>query len=287
MTAPLRENDRQDPPPQPFFLAGRSGPLFCLLLTPAANAVPRGAVLYLPPFAEEANRSRRMAVAQARRLAARGWAALLLDPFGTGDSAGSFHEARWDAWLSDAELAAAWLSARWPDISVTLWGLRLGALLAAAVAARNPRRIRRLLFWQPVLRGDQFVTQFLRLRIAAAMASGEKEDGKVLRAQLAAGEVLEIAGYELAPELVAAIEEQRLETLLASIEACRIDWLEVTSAESEPSLAPASRRLLEAAGTARGGHQLASRAVSGEPFWTIQEFTLAPNLLDTTDAVFT
>ena len=101
---------------------------------------PRGALLYLPPFAEEANRSRRMAVLQARRLAARGWPVLLLDPFGTGDSAGAFHEARWELWLADAAQAAAWLATRWPGGSVTLWGLRLGALLAAALAARIRRR---------------------------------------------------------------------------------------------------------------------------------------------------
>ncbi len=81
---------------------------------------PRGALLYLPPFAEEANRSRRMAVLQARRLAARGWPVLLLDPFGTGDSAGAFHEARWELWLADAARAAAWLATRWPGGSVLI-----------------------------------------------------------------------------------------------------------------------------------------------------------------------
>ena len=108
MTAPLRHDDRSDgaAAPQPFFLAGAAGPLFCLQLAPAPGMTPRGALLYLPPFAEEANRSRRMAVLQARRLAARGWPVLLLDPFGTGDSAGAFHEARWELWLDDAARAA-------------------------------------------------------------------------------------------------------------------------------------------------------------------------------------
>ena len=140
MTAPLRHDDRSDgaAAPQPFFLAGAAGPLFCLQLAPAPGVTPRGALLYLPPFAEEANRSRRMAVLQARRLAARGWPVLLLDPFGTGDSAGAFHEARWELWLADAARAAAWLATRWPGGPVTLWGLRLGALLAAALAAREP-----------------------------------------------------------------------------------------------------------------------------------------------------
>ena len=287
MTAPLGHEDRSDGAAalQPFFLAGVAGPLFCLQLAPAPGVTPRGALLYLPPFAEEANRSRRMAVLQARRLAARGWPVLLLDPFGTGDSAGAFHEARWELWLADAARAAAWLATRWPGGSVTLWGLRLGALLAAALAAREPGRFTRLLFWQPLLRGDRFMAQFLRLRVAATMAAGEKESGQALRARLAAGEILEVAGYELAPDLVAAIEGLRLEALLAPQEGCAIDWLELAAAGREPALAPASRRLLDAQ-PAAGGPRLTSQAVAGEPFWTIQEFTLASKLLDATDALF-
>jgi len=246
---------------------------------------PRGALLYLPPFAEEANRSRRMAVLQARRLAARGWPVLLLDPFGTGDSAGAFHEARWELWLADAARAADWLATRWPDGSVTLWGLRLGALLATALAAEEPSRFTRLLLWQPLLRGDRFMAQFLRLRVAATMAAGEKESGEALRARLAAGEILEVAGYELAPDLVAAIEGLRLEALLAPLEGCAVDWLELATAGSEPVLAPASRRLLGERPAARGPH-LTSLAIAGEHFWTIQEITLAPKLLDATDALF-
>ncbi len=286
MTTALRQDEASDgPPPQPFFLAGAAGPLFCLHFMPAPGKTPRGALLYLPPFAEEANRSRRMAVLQARRLAAQGWVVLLLDPIGTGDSAGSFHEARWELWLADAERAAAWLATTWTGLPVTLWGLRLGALLAADLAARAPDRFSRLFFWQPLLRGDQFVTQFLRLRVAAAMAAGDKESGQALRARLTAGEILEVAGYELAPDLVAAIDGLRLEALLASLKNCAIDWLELSSAGNEPALAPSSRRLLDAL-PAAGGLRLTSLAVSGEPFWTIQEITLAPNLLDATDAAF-
>ena len=286
MTLCFCYNDGSDnPPPQPFFLEGGPGPLFCLLFAPAPEKTPRGAFLYLPPFAEEANRSRRMAVLQARRLAARDWAVLLLDPFGTGDSAGEFCEARWDLWLADAARAADWLAACWPDRRTILWGLRLGALLAADLAAREAGRFSRLLFWQPVLRGDRFMAQFLRLRTAAAMATGEKESGEALRARLAAGEILEVAGYELAPDLVAAIEELRLEGLLPRLGGCTIDWLELAAAGSEPTLAPASRRLLDAQ-RAGGSPRLTCEAVAGEPFWTIQEITLAPELLNATDAVY-
>ncbi len=129
------------------------------------------------------------------------------------------------------------------------------------------------------------MARFLRLRVAATMAVGEKESGQALRARLAAGEILEVAGYELAPDLVAAIEGLHLEALLAPLEGCAIDWLELAAVGSEPALAPASRRLLDAR-PAAGGPRLTSQAVAGEPFWTIQEITLAPRLLDATDALF-
>jgi exosortase A-associated hydrolase 2 len=273
------------PAPQPFFLDGGLGPVFCLLFAPVPDTLPRGTILYLPPFAEEANRSRRMAVLQAGRLAARGWAVLLLDPFGTGDSAGEFHEARWDLWLDDAARAADWLAASWPARPMTLWGLRLGALLVADLATRETSRFSRLLFWQPLLRGDRFITQFLRLRTAAAMTVGEKESSGDLRKRLADGQVLEVAGYELAPDLVAAIEELRLEDLLVRLGGTAIEWLELASAGSEPALSPASRRLLEALPTG-GSPQLTCKAVPGDAFWTIQEITLAPQLLDATDAIY-
>ena len=160
----------------------------------------------------------------------------------------------------------------------------LGGLVATiGLAAQAPDRFRRLLLWQPVPRGDQFMSQFLRLRVAAAMAAGEKESGQVLRARLAAGEALEVAGYALAPALVDAIEALRLEDLLAALPSCAVDWLEVTTAAGEPDLAPASRRLVDAL-AATAEPRVTARAVVGDPFWTVQEITLAPRLLEATDA---
>ena len=57
-------------------------------------------------------------------------------------------------------LAAAWLAER-DTGPLTLWGLRLGALLALDAATLiEPRR---LLLWQPYLSGRTSINQFLRL----------------------------------------------------------------------------------------------------------------------------
>ena len=78
-----------------FFLPideGRNGQRFCLFHR-AHGDVTKGSILYIHPFAEEMNKSRRMAALQARALAKAGYAVLQLDLLGCGDSSGDFGDA--------------------------------------------------------------------------------------------------------------------------------------------------------------------------------------------------
>lgn len=268
---------------QALFLDGPAGPLFAVYHPAAVARAESLGLVYLPPFAEEMNRSRRMAALQARRLAARGIAVLLLDPFGTGDSAGDFGAARWETWREDAKVAMAWLGGRCAG-RVGLWGLRLGALLAADVAAEAAQRPVCLVLWQPVLSGERFLTQFLRLRVAAAMGRGDgRETAGTLQARLRQGEALEIAGYELAPALAEAIAGRQLSARLERLSGLRVDLLEVSNGEPA-AIAPATRRLLETLGGR--DHCPHAQAVCGDPFWSLQEITVAPALLDATEGLF-
>ena len=215
----------QAPPPEPIFLDGPAGRLFAVYHAPAAGSDPHPAVLYVPPFAEEMNRSRRMAALQARALAAAGIGVLIPDLHGTGDSAGEFRDARWAIWLGDIRAASAWLERRL-DRPVQLLGLRLGGLLAISAAAAEPGRFPRLILWQPVVDGRAMFTQFLRVRIAAALGEAEsRETTEALRAELSAGRTLEVAGYEVAPELAAALDAARLDRLVPP-KVAAIDWLD-------------------------------------------------------------
>jgi exosortase A-associated hydrolase 2 len=98
-------------PARPFFLPAGPRALFALHHEPTAPV--RGAIVYVPPFGEEMNKSRRMAALQARALAAAGWHVLQIDLFGTGDSEGDFAEATWDAWLEDIATAVGFSSAQY------------------------------------------------------------------------------------------------------------------------------------------------------------------------------
>lgn len=262
---------------EPTAIAGRSGPLFAVHHAPSQGT--GRAVLLLPPFAEELNRSRRMAALQARALASAGIGALILDPYGCGDSGGDFRDARWDGWCDDAARALVWLRQRGYD-DIAVLGLRLGAALALQVAGQRPGDIRRVILWQPVLRGDQFVTQFLRLRLAADLSanSGGSAGTAALRRELAERGSVEIAGYELDRALVDAIDALRLADLGLAGQA-PLDWIEVV-ADADQGASPAQdavmKRWQDAGKTVRKHHAI------GVPFWTLQETAVAPALVKLT-----
>lgn len=275
------------PGAEPLFLQTDLGQRFCLFHAPAGPRC-RGAVLYVHPFGDEMNKARRMAALQARALAAQGYGVLQLDLYGCGDSSGDFAEARWDIWKDDLAAGCAWLTARL-SAPLSLWGLRLGALLALDYAhgARHP--IERLLLWQPVQNGATFLTQFLRLLTANAMlaegADTKKTDKSTgtaaLRAALLGGQMLEVAGYEIAPALAAAIDT-RDAAQLAPL-ACPVHWIE-TAATADRPLTPAVERL--AGAWRQAGATLDLRQVSCAPFWSTQEIAEAPALLAATMALF-
>jgi exosortase A-associated hydrolase 2 len=261
-----------------FFLPVEPGFRFCLYHPPASGVVSSG-VVYVHPFAEEMNKARRMAALQSRRLAAAGHAVLAIDLLGCGDSSGEFADARWDAWRRDVHAAVEWLRARGAG-AITLWGLRLGALLAAD-AARDPvAGLSQLLLWQPVASGEQFLTQFLRLQLAAEMLTGGAAQTGVsaLRRTLAAGNALEIAGYELHPQLAAAIDALKLAEIAPAVKSVRC--LEV-SAQPEPAVTPAFARVADA--WRKRGLDVTAAAVAGDPFWSTLEIVECPALLEATE----
>lgn len=264
---------------RPFFLEGRAGPVFCLHVP--AQGPARMALVYCPPFAEEMNRGRRAVAVQARRLAARGIATLIVDPYGTGDSGGDFAEADWDLWLSDLETAAAWL-ARASGTRPGFWGVRSGALLAAEMARRTGSR--HLLLWQPVTEGRAHVRQLLRVGVAAGLRGGGLRGGgpaTTPRHSLAAGRPVEIAGYTLRPALLDALAARTLRDLPPPAGA-RVAWLEVAAGPAA-GLGVGSRVAIaawEAAGAA-----VDACAVADVPFWSLWEAPLPERLLERTGDV--
>jgi exosortase A-associated hydrolase 2 len=271
----------QHPSAEPFFLQGEGGARFCLFHAPAGRC--RGALLYVHPFAEEMNRTRRLAAQQARALAAQGIGVLLIDLHGCGDSSGDFADARWDTWRADLALGCAWLQDRL-GVVPGLWGVRLGALLALDYAHGAPQPPARLLLWQPVLSGAASLTQFLRLVVARDMladTAGASGGTQALRARLARGETLEVAGYDIVPEMAAALDATDAARL--AVRGCPVHWFEVVP---EPGREPGPASARRAAEWRTAGVDLKLEAVACLPFWSTQEVAECPALLAATNAVF-
>lgn len=259
-----------------FFMPGEAGQRYCVLHSPLPGQPVRGLVLHLPAFAEEMNKSRRLVALQARALAQAGYAVLILDLLGCGDSSGDHGDAHWTAWLDDARRAAAWLRAEVAPqgAPLWLWGLRSGGLLACALAAELDAGV---LLWQPVASGKQFFQQFLRLKMAGELLGGDAKgviDG--LRQALARNESIEVAGYAVAPALAQGLEAAEL---LPPAPGKPALWLEV-SGQAEPKLSPVAQTRIERWRSA--GVALEARVVAGPSFWQTTEITDCPALIETT-----
>ncbi len=268
---------------EPFFLNTGAGERFCIFHPPPSVDGCRGALVYIHPFAEEMNKSRRMAALQAKRFAHDGIAVLQIDLFGCGDSEGDFADARWEIWQKDVESAVDWLADRHPT-PPGLWGLRLGALLALDVAARSDRNLGDLLLWQPALNGESYMTQFLRTRVASAMLAGEtgKSEGtQELRMRLRNGENIEIGGYELAPALAEAIDQLNAGECIVT--GGLVHWLEVVP-EAGRQMPPAGSKV--ASTWKNHGVDLHCVTVAGPAFWMSQEITDCPALLAASSDLF-
>ncbi len=278
--------------PEPLFLEVGAGPLgrrFALHHAPQRQA-PCGLVVYVHPFAEEMNKSRRMAAMQSRTMAQAGFAVLQMDLLGCGDSAGDFGDASWSQWVADVVHACAWLRQRHADAShgrgmlpLWLWGHRVGALLAVQ-AAQQMGGSCHFVFWQPASSGKLMLQQFLRLKVAGDLMSGKAKAAlEQLRNELAAGRPVEVAGYRLQPALCQGLEQAVLRPS-AAMQAGRVDWLEVSPME-DSGLSPVA--IAQARQWAEAGWAVRQGQVRGPAFWQTVEIEDAPELLPATLAALT
>jgi exosortase A-associated hydrolase 2 len=258
-------------------IPGRLGPLFTVFRRPAGE--PRGCVLVIPPFAEEMNKCRPMLTALSAKLLARDFATCVFDLSGTGDSAGDFSDATVDGWLADVAQVVGCCASRYEQVSGVL-AVRLGAALSIVAAMQGIfGRLDRTVLWQPSFDGHNFLRQFLRLRSAAAMMAGQRDETVgLLRNRLLEGEPLKVAGYTISPELGRALDVLRTPTVLPA-EFGQVSLFEVAQSATA-MLSPSSRAVIadsQSAGIAIGGE-----IVVGEPFWTATEIVQVESLITRT-----
>jgi exosortase A-associated hydrolase 1/exosortase A-associated hydrolase 2 len=265
-----------------LFLEVNSGPLghrFAIHHPPQAG-VATALVAYVHPFAEEMNKSRRMAAMQSRVLARQGVAVLQLDLLGCGDSAGDLGDATWEQWVTDVVFACRWLQQRHAEPCgqspppLWIWGLRAGCLLACDAAQQLNSRVD-FLFWQPTMTGKAALQQFLRLKIAGEILGGQaKGVTEKLRADLAAGKAVDVAGYKLRSEFCQGMERA---TLQPPSRPGHATWLELSMRDGA-TFSPVAGSA--AAHWAEQGWQMHTQVVRGSSFWQTTEIEDAPALLE-------
>jgi len=264
-------------------MTGHGGHRFCIYHSPRGGGW-RGSVVYVHPFAEEMNKTRRMAALQARALAAAGWAVLQVDLLGCGDSSGDFGDATWQEWVNDIKRACDWLNHKHPTsqgndrppCTFWLWGLRSGCLLAADAAAQLNHACN-FLFWQAPSNGKSQLQQFLRLRLAADMLNPSGKNTQAsLRKQLLAGQALDIGGYLLSPDLATGLERADLAPPARRFEGQRLAWLDV-SANADADFSPAQIHKMDEWRSA--GYAVDARRVAGPAFWQTSDIEENPALI--------
>ena len=249
-------------------------PGYRLYVVHAPRGDVRAVVICVAPFAEEMNTSRRMLAVAARALAHAGFAVVLVDLLGCGDSSGDFGDATWSLWLRDIGAAREWAARRFAGPQ-WLWGVRAGALLATQSATDQGEC--NLMLWQPVLSGKQHLNQFLRLKIAgAALNQAEnRETTQQIHARLRSGCHEEVAGYRVSPGLAEGMDGAAL-ALPASFRG-RIVWCEV-SPDEPAAISPASAGRI--GDWREAGLDVRVRAVGGPAFWQTPEIAECPDLVE-------
>jgi len=258
----------------PFFIPDDQGEIFAIYYPPASGGSAEQVLIHIPAFADEMNKSRRMVAIQAREFARKDYAVLVIDLFGTGDSQGDFSDANWTAWRQS--LLAICQALLQQGFSISLWALRCGALLALDLAEKAEIPFQNMLLWQPVLNGETFMMQFLRLRVASAIMdrNAPREKTADLKKILQNGELLEVAGYSLNPDLVNPLMAMRANQF-KKLPFKNIAILEVIGDSQNGS--PVNRKFADE--LQHKGRNATLQSVAGSPFWSTQEIVEVPELI--------
>jgi pimeloyl-ACP methyl ester carboxylesterase len=147
----------------PLFFDAGPRRLFGLFHARPAGMAPRRGVLLCNAFGREAIRAHRVYRVLAERLARAGCDVLRFDYSCSGDSAGEDIDANLDAWRDDVRAAHAELQRRAGVPRMTWFGMRLGALIAQHAARGGVSGLDRLVLWDPVIDGRDYL-ELLRVR---------------------------------------------------------------------------------------------------------------------------
>jgi alpha/beta superfamily hydrolase len=183
-----------------FFTDASGSRLYSMLHLPDGGARGHGFV-FCPPSFGERTKSYRVPVTFARLLARQGFAVCRFDYRGEGDSDGDFEDATLETRIADIAAAAEFLAARTGVRHVHLFGLRLGATLAAMAAQRTGAAS--LILWAPVMDVGDYLYECLRKNLSNQLLVHRKivHTREQLLQKIVAGEKVNVDGWYVTKEM--------------------------------------------------------------------------------------
>jgi uncharacterized protein len=242
----------------PFFFGDSASPLFGVYHpaqhgsgSPASGSGRDHGVVLCYPVGGEYLRAHRAFRQLTNLLVRSGVHVLRFDYSGTGDSAGDPLDATLDRWTADVGTAVEELRDSAGITSVSLAGLRLGAVLAlgaaraaasdAATAAGAPPRVDRVALWDPVADGRAFLDAMEPVPLDAASGPGPAPSGAFPPGTVASG------GFPWGPRLVEQVAQVDLQRESAPGQAA----VEILTSAPDPGLEAVTRRWTEEGSPAR------------------------------------
>ncbi len=146
----------------PFWVASATGNNFAWLHLPFSGSGNVTGVIICSPLGYEYTHSHRSVRHIADQLALHGYPTLRFDLHGMGDSAGDlFAEDLLQRWIADINAAIESVKSSTGVGSICLFGIRMGATLAAKVAEHTA--IEHLVLWNPCVSGGRYVREMQAL----------------------------------------------------------------------------------------------------------------------------
>ena len=182
----------------PLFFENKGMLIFATHHDPAPGATPsKWGIVFCPAYTEEAGTSQKVCVDFARLLAEHGHHVLRFDYRGTGDSEGDFSDSSLATHESDIRCAIETLRRR-ADVHICLLGLRLGATLAAKVAA-TANVVEALILLEPLIDLRSYIKNFFRRQVIQDnLVAGRKVTSwRNLFSRLESGQTVDIMAFPI------------------------------------------------------------------------------------------
>ena len=259
-----------------FLPTNKNSHIFLAQYSPKVSSAsePRKAVIFIPPFGEEMNRSKRMYILCARLLANNGCYSFCFDLSGTGDSEGAWGDFDYPDWLENLKDVIEYVQAK-NFQKITFVSLRFGALIALDALSNVDVPIEKCIFWDPVDNGEVYMRQLIRMKIAASMAEHSiKITTKDILEEFNSKGSVEIGGYQISNEIYKHVSQLKfVNTVDTAIEKTSIHWMQTGKTEGR------AKKTFPLSIKKEWAQQIAFHDVDDVRFWMQQETTIAPELL--------